>query len=459
MGYDPSIFKAYDIRGVYPTELDEDLANRLGRAVVAHLKASAVAVGWDVRESSPSLRDALVSGLTEQGVDAVLLGVCSTDSFYFAVAHWNFGAGVMVSASHNPAAYNGFKLVRANAEPLSGESGIPQLQALVEANRFTAAKRRGKIRTQPKVIAEFAAAVRQQVDLNHITSSHVVMDAGNGVGGLIAPHVFAGLPLTITPLCFTPDGRFPNHQANPLLPENRRDLEAAVRREHADLGIAWDADTDRCFFVDEQANFIPGDFVTALLAGETLDRTGGGAVVYDLRASRCVPDTIRQHGGTPVVSRVGHSFIKAKMRQLNAVFGGEVTGHYYYRFAGSYLDNGWIPALQLLALRSRSGKPLSALFADFKLRYHMSGELNFTVDHKDSVIAGLERRYGTSAQRIDHLDGLTIEGKDYWFNVRPSNTEPLLRLNIEADTAERLSLARQELSSFIHQFAKFIPKF
>lgn len=449
MPYHPSIFKAYDIRGVYPTELDEEVARRLGRAFVTLLKPKTVAVGWDVRTSSPTLRDALVSGLTEQGANVTLLDICSTDSFYFAVAHGKFAAGIMVSASHNPAQYNGFKMVSANAEPLSGDFGIPQLKALVETNRFTPAPRTGKVQTRPNVIAEFATAVRQQLDLSQITSTKVVMDTGNGVGGLIVPHVFAGLPLHITPLCFPPDGRFPNHQANPLLAENRRDLEAAVRRERADLGIAWDADTDRCFFVDEQANFIPGDFITALLAGETLDRTGGGAVVYDLRASRCVRDTILAHGGTPVICRVGHSYIKAKMREISAVFGGEVTGHYYYRFAGSYLDNGWIPALQMLMLRSRSGGRMSELFADLHSRYHMSGELNFTVADKAGALADLEQRYRSQAARVGHLDGLTIETKNFWFNVRPSNTEPLLRLNVEADNAERLAEVQQQLTELI----------
>ena len=450
MPYDPRIFKAYDIRGVYPTELDEDVAQRLGRAIAVWRHASGpVAVSWDVRTSSPALSDAVVQGLTAQGVDVVRLGVCSTDSFYFAVCRYGFGTGVMVSASHNPAQYNGFKLVAAHAAPIAETSGLRQLQAAVERNEFPAPPRRGKVTEQPGVISAFAAEVRAAVDLAAIKPLRVVMDAGNGVGGLVAPEVFAGLPLQITPLCFIPDGRFPNHQANPLLPQNRRDLEEAVRQQRADLGIAWDADTDRCFFVDERAEFIPGDFVTATLAAETLDRTGGGTVVYDLRASRCVPDTVTQHGGNAVVCRVGHSFIKAKMRELSAVFGGEVTGHYYYRFAGSYLDNGWIPALQMLTLLSRRGCRMSELFAELKSRYHISGELNFTVADKEKVLAGLERRYRADATRVDHLDGLTVATKDFWFNVRPSNTEPLLRLNIEAVTAERLAVVRDQLTELI----------
>lgn len=449
MPYHPSIFKAYDIRGVYPTELDEDLAVRLGRAVVRHLRVTTVAVGWDVRPSSPSLRDALVSGITAQGAAAVLLGVCSTDSFYFAVARYGYAAGVMVSASHNPAQYNGFKLVGEQAVPLSGDAGLTELKTLVAANQFSAAVVRGTVREQPNAIRDFAAAVRAMVDLSSITPLKVVMDAGNGVGGLIAPHVFAGLPLRITPLCFVPDGRFPNHQANPLLPENRRDLEAAVRQQQADLGIAWDADADRCFFVDETGTFVPGDFVTALLAADVLDRSRGGAVVYDLRASRCVPDTVRQHGGTPVVSRVGHSFIKAKMREHRAVFGGEVTGHYYYQFAGSFLDNGFLPALQVLATLSRRGGKMSELFADYHARYHISGERNYVVPDPDAALGRLEARYRATASRLDHLDGLSVELPAYWFNVRKSNTEPLLRLNLEAVSRDQLALALEELGATI----------
>ncbi|TSC75646.1 MAG: phosphomannomutase [Parcubacteria group bacterium Gr01-1014_31] len=453
MSYNPAIFKAYDIRGVYPTELDEDLAQRLGRALVTHLRVPTVAVGWDVRESGPKLRDALVSGITAQGADAILLGVCSTDSFYFAVTRYGFAAGVMVSASHNPAQYNGFKIVGARAAALSGDSGIPELKQLVAANHFPAVRQRGTVREQPGVIPGFAAAVRAMVKVADITPLKVVMDTGNGSGGLIAPSVFDGLPLRITPLCFAPDGRFPNHQANPLLPENRVHWEAAVREQHADLGIAWDADTDRVFFLDEQARFIPGDFVTALLAGETLDATGGGHVVYDLRASRCVPDTVRAHGGTPVVCRVGHSFIKAKMRELDGVFGGEITGHYYYRFSGAYLDNGWIPALQMITLRSRRGKPLSEMFSELAARYHISGEHNYTVADPDEILAKLEAHYGRGARRVDHLDGLTIERDDFWFNVRKSNTEPLLRLNLEATSAERLPGALAEVAEFIRRAA------
>ncbi len=445
MPYNPSIFKAYDIRGVYPTELDEDVAERLGRAVAGHFGVRTVAVGWDVRTSSPVLRQAVIAGLTAQGVDVVTLGVCSSDAFYFAVAQYRFPAGMMVTASHNPAEFNGFKIVRENAAPVSEASGLSELKTLVERDRFTASPHPGTVRDLPGVLDDFAAAVRAAVDWRQIKPLRVVMDAGNGVGGLIAPKVFAGLPLEIIPLCFTPDGRFPNHQANPLLPENRRDLEAAVREKQADLGIAWDADTDRCFFVDERAEFIPGDFVTARLAALTLLENGGGTVVYDLRASHCVPDTTRQHGGTPVVSRVGHAFIKAKMRELDAVFGGEVTGHYYYRFAGSYLDNGWIPALQMLLLRSRSGKTLRQLFAPLRERYHISGELNFRVADTGAVLAALEQRHGPTARRIGHLDGLTIEADGYWFNARPSNTEPLLRVNIEAQTAALLAKVRQEL--------------
>ncbi len=449
MGFSPSIFKAYDIRGVYPVDLDEDLAYRLGRAFVTYLGVREVAVAWDARISGPALRAALIRGITEQGADAVELGVCGTDSFYFAVCHFGLAGGVMVTASHNPAQYNGFKLVRANAEPLSGDRGIPQLKELVERNQFSVSARNGSVRQQSDVIDRFADAVRAEVDLTQIKPLKVVMDAGNGVGGLVAPKVFAGLPLTVTALCFEPDGRFPNHQANPILPENRRDLEAAVREQGADLGIAWDADTDRCFFVDEGVNFIPGDFVTAKLAAETLQRTGKGTVVYDLRASRCVPDTVRAHGGTPLMWRVGHAFMKAKMREVDGVFGGEVTGHYYYRFANSYLDNGWIPALQMLALRSREQRPLSAIFADLAARYHITGEINFTVRDPDGLLQRLEERYRGTARRIEHLDGLSVQAEGFWFNVRKSNTEPLVRLNLEADTPALLQQRRQELEALI----------
>ncbi|MDD5109940.1 MAG: phosphomannomutase/phosphoglucomutase [Patescibacteria group bacterium] len=454
MGYSPAIFKAYDIRGVYPTEVDEDVAYRLGRAIATFLKVRTVAVGWDVRQSSLSLRDAITRGLTDQGADVVHLGLVSSDSFYYAVSRYGFDAGVAVTASHNPAQYNGFKVVRANAAPVSGDTGIRDLQRLVKDNRFPKAKRTGTVREQSHVLDDFAAAVRAYCDIAAIKPFRVVMDTGNGMGGLIAPKIFAGLPLEIIPLCFEPDGSFPNHQANPLLPENRRHWEEEVRRQHADLGIAWDADTDRVFFLDEKVRFIPGDYVTALLAGATLDRCGGGAVVYDLRASHGVPDEVRKHGGTPHICRVGHSFIKELMRKLHAVFAGEVTGHYYYQFADSYLDNGWIPALQLLAMLSRSGGKMSELFAPLYARYHISGEHNFTVHDKAAMLQRLEEHYRPVTKRVDHLDGLTIEAKDFWFNVRPSNTEPLLRLNMEADSQSLLAKVQHELTELIEAGSK-----
>ena len=299
------------------------------------------------------------------------------------------------------------------------------------------------------MLDDFAAAVRAEVDLKSIKPFKIAMDTGNGAGGLIAPKVFKDLPIEIIPLCFEPDGRFPNHQANPLLPENRRHWEEAVRMHRADLGIAWDADTDRVFFLDEQVRFIPGDFVTALLAGATLDRYGAGAVVYDLRASHGVPDVIRQHGGTPHVCRVGHSFIKEMMHKLDGLFAGEVTGHYYYRFAGSYLDNGWIPPLQILSLLSHSGGKMSELFTDLYAKHHISGELNFKVSDKVAAMRQLEERYRPVSKRVDHLDGLTVEADDFWFNVRPSNTEPFLRLNVEAKNATRLAAVQQELTKLI----------
>jgi phosphomannomutase len=445
----PDIFKAYDIRGIYPTDIDEAGARAIGSAFAVYLGSREIAVGYDMRLSSPSLKAAFVEGVTEQGVDVIDYGMLSTDMMYFAVASANHSGGAQITASHNPKQYNGMKLVREGAFPLSGDAGISDVREMIEIGAIPPpAKRRGDV-TNRSVLDAYVEHVMSFIDPTVVKPFNVVLDAGSGTAALAAPRCFDRLACNTTKLCFEIDGNFPNHEANPLIEENRRDITEEVIRQKADIGIAWDGDADRCFFIDETGDFIAGDFVTALLAQAFLLKQPGATIIYDVRASWAVKDVITAHGGKALMNRVGHAFIKRRMRETNAVFGGEVTGHYYFR-DNYYCDNGLIPALMMLELMSKHGKSLHQLLAPLREKYFISGEINTKLAHVDHVGPTFERiakQYADGKQY--RLDGLSVEYADWHFNVRPSNTEPLLRLNLEAATPQMMAEKRDEVLALI----------
>ena len=446
---DPSIFKAYDVRGIYPQEINDDVARAIGRAFVAYLKAKRIAVGRDMRLSSPSLAAAFIDGATLQGADVVDYGMIPTDMLYFAVARDRHDGGVEITASHNPKQYNGVKMVRQEAFPLSGDEGISDIRDAIAADTLPSpASQRGVVSTK-NLLDAYVEHVMSFIDPGVIRPFNVVLDAGSGIGGLVAPKLFERLPCRTTRLCFEIDGRFPNHEANPLIEENRRDIVERVVAEKADVGIAWDGDADRCFFIDGTGEFISGDFITALLAEAFLLKSPGATIIYDLRASYAVKDIVARHGGTSLMNRVGHAFFKRRMRETNAIFGGEVTGHYYFR-DNFYADNGFIPALLILELMSKKGQSLHELLEPLRRQYFISGEINTMLPHMDVVPAKLNEiaaKYSDGHQY--ELDGLSVEYPDWHFNVRPSNTEPLLRLNLEAKTPEMMARKRDEVLGLI----------
>jgi phosphomannomutase len=449
MKLNPGIFKAYDIRGLYPGEIDEAIAKQIGRAFVTYLKAKHIGVSRDMRLSSPSLATALIEGAREQGADVVDYGMMATDMLYFASFTDKLQGGAQVTASHNPGEYNGVKMVREQAQPLSGDAGLGEIrdQILRDAVPPPAAQR-GSLSTR-NILPAYVDKVMSFIDPGIIRPFNVVADAGSGMAGLVAPKLFERLPCRVTALCFEIDGRFPNHQANPLLEENRRDITAEVMRQKADIGIAWDGDADRCFFLDGSGDFISGDFITALLAEAFLLKHPGATIIYDLRASHAVKDTVERLGGRAMMNRVGHAFIKQRMRAEDAVFAGEVTGHYYFRDF-YYADNGFIPALLILELMSKKGKSLRDLLQPYRERYFISGEINTklpSMDHVPKKLAAVESRY--SDARIAKMDGVSVDYPDWHFNVRASNTEPLLRLNLEARTPELMEKKRDEVLEVI----------
>ena len=445
----PEIFKAYDVRGIYPSDIHEDLARDIGRAFVAYLGARRIAVGRDMRVSSPTLAAAFIDGARAQGADVVDYGLIGTDMLYYAAARDGHDGGAQITASHNPKQYNGVKLVGRQAIPLSGDKGISDIRDLVIGRTIPAPSgARGRLSTAD-VLADYVRHVLSFIDADVLKPFHAVLDAGSGMAGLVAPPLFARLPCRTTRLCFEVDGTFPNHEANPLIDENRRDIVERVVAERADIGIAWDGDADRCFFIDGSGEFIAGDFITALLAEAFLLKHPGARIVYDVRASYAVKDVVARHGGTALMNRVGHAFFKTRMREDGAIFGGEVTGHYYFR-DNFYADNGFIPALLILELMSKKGQALRDLLAPLRERYFISGEINTKVGGMKVVedkIEGLARRYADA--RTYRMDGISVEYPDWHFNVRPSNTEPLLRLNLEGLTPEIMAARRDEVLAFI----------
>lgn len=449
MSIHPSIFKAYDVRGLYPSEINEEAARLIGRGFVSYLEATRIAVSRDMRLSSPSVAAAFIDGARAQGADVVDYGMMGTDMMYFAVARDGHDGGAQITASHNPQEYNGIKLVRREAFPLSGEAGIGDIRDMIASGQLPAeAATRGSLTTMD-VMDDYVAHVMSFVDPSIIKPFKVVLDAGNGMAGMVAPRLFEQLPCRVTTLCFEVDGTFPNHEANPLIEENRRDIVARVITDKADIGIAWDGDADRCFFIDGSGEFIAGDFVTALLAEAFLLRHPGATVVYDVRASYAVKDIVAKYGGTALMNRVGHAFFKRRMREEGAIFGGEVTGHYYFR-DNFFADNGFIPALLILELMSRKGQALRELLAPLREKYFISGEINTRVSDMTTVqakIDGLAAKY--TAGKVYSLDGVSAEFEDWHFNVRASNTEPMLRLNLEATTEREMEERRDEVLAFI----------
>ncbi len=444
---DPKVFKAYDVRGIHPTELDEDGARAIGRAFVEHFEPQRIAVGRDMRVSSPSMAAAVMEGAASAGADVLDLGLVGTELVYFAVGELSLDGGVMVTASHNPKEYTGLKIVRSGALPVGGESGLLEIRdRAAQAPATTSSP--GTIEPYD-IWPAYVERVLSFVDVEVIRPLTVVIDAANGTAGVMLPPILERLPIDARPFFFEPDGTFPNHEPNPLLPENREFIVAKTLDEGADLGVAFDGDADRCFFVDDTGDFVPGDFITALLAESILEREPGAKIIYDVRASWAVPDTIERVGGVPLINRVGHAYIKHRMRKEGAVFGGEVSGHYYFRDF-TQADSGVVPFLLMLELISKRGRKLSELLAPYRERYFLTGELNTPVADVESKLRELEERFGPEGQ-ISHLDGLSVEAADWHFNVRPSNTEPLLRLNLEALSEELMEHKRDEVLSVIRE--------
>ncbi len=444
---DPKVFKAYDVRGIHPTELDEDGAYAIGRAYVEVFGPRRIAVGRDMRVSAPSMAAALIRGVTEAGADVLDLGLVGTEMVYFAVGELELDGGVAVTASHNPKEYTGMKIVRRGALPVGGDSGLLEIRDRAMALEDTSEGQSLGHVQEHDVWPAYVERVLSFVDMPAIKPLRVVIDAANGMAGVMLPPVLERLPIEAIRCYFEPDGTFPNHEPNPLLPENRAFIVEQTTTEGADFGVAFDGDADRCFFVDDEGEFVPGDFVTALLAESVLAKSPGGKIIYDLRASWAVPETVEEAGGTPLINRVGHAYIKHRMREEEAVFGGEVSGHYYFS-EFSQADSGVVPFLLMLELVSRRGQKLSEILRPYRERYFITGELNTPVPDVALKLEELKERFGRQGE-VSHLDGISVDADDWHFNVRPSNTEPLLRLNLEARSKELMEQKRDEVLDVI----------
>jgi len=449
-----AIFKAYDIRGVVPGEIDEEIAERVGRAMVIHTHATSVLVGRDMRTSSPALAGAVIRGVRAQGAEAIDIGLCSTPMFNFAVASTfgqvtgpdaRVGAGVMVSASHNPAKYNGFKLDYGDVLPVSAVTGMREIQQLVEHGQFPNSAR-GGVRTT-SVLDAYLARVTSIVNPETLPPFRMVVDCGNGMGGHTMPHLAPLIPGEVVRMFWELDGTFPNHEPNPIKPENVRDLITAVRDAKAHVGFAYDGDADRLGVVDERGELVRGDLLTVLLAREILRQHPGATILYDLRASRIVAEEVRRAGGVPQPTRVGHALIKKHFREAGAAFAGELSSHFYFKdFYG--VECTELAMLMVLKVMGAVRKPISELMRPLQ-RYHHSGEINFEVEEKDAVLQHLEERFTKQAKSVSRLDGLSFDMGPWWFNVRPSNTEPLLRLVVETPTQKETESRVAELAAAI----------
>lgn len=454
MSIDQSVFKAYDVRGTYPDQMNEQLAYSIGRALTAFLADESgkpagelsIAVGRDMRLSAPDMAAAYIQGITDGGADVLDIGQVGTEVLYWIVNHRQLDGGLMCTASHNPKAYTGAKIVRAKALPLSGDSGISEIRDLVLAGDQPAVAAPGVVATE-NVFAEFQLHALGFINPEAIKPIKVVADGGNGMAGPMVGPVLGELPVVdLKTHYWTPDGNFPDHEPNPLLPENREFIIEQVKSEGAELGIAWDGDADRCFFIDERGRFVDGDFLTAMLAESLLKKYPGETILYDVRASRAVADTVLAAGGRPVINRVGHAFFKARMHENGAIFGGEVSGHYYFRDFGC-IDSGTLPALLILELLSERGVTMGQLLDQYREKYFITGEINSTVDDAQAVMDAIEEKYGDGD--VSKLDGINVDFEDWHFNVRASNTEPLLRLNLEAFDQATMESRRDELLALI----------
>ena len=444
---DPAVFKAYDVRGIYPDELDEEGAYAIGRAYVAQFEPQRIAVGRDMRLSSPQMAEAVIRGAADEGAEVLDLGLVGTEMVYFAVGELGLEGGIMVTASHNPKDYTGMKIVRRGALPVGGESGLLDVRDRASSLSAPTSGGRGE-RSTYDIWPAYVDRVMSFIDVSAVRPLKVVIDAANGMAGVMLPPVLERLPsVSVVPCYFEPDGSFPSHEPNPLLPENREFVVRKTLEEEADLGVAFDGDADRCFFVDDSGQFVPGDFATALLADAVLEKEPGASIIYDVRASWAVPETIEAAGGVALINRVGHAYIKHRMRRDDAAFGGEVSGHYYFR-GFSQADSGVVPFLLMLELVSKKGRKLSEVLAPFRSRYFITGELNTPVRDVALKLQELKERYATEG-RISHLDGISVDADDWHFNVRPSNTEPLLRLNLEARSQELMERKRDEVLELI----------
>lgn len=430
---DPAVFKSYDIRGTVPDQLNADVARLIGRGFAAEIEKQNIVVGRDMRTHSEELADALIEGLLESGCSVTDIGMVSTDALYFAVGHLGADGGVMVTASHNPPEYNGFKMCRENAEPLSGSDGLDRIQDSIELDDFLLERGRGSVEKK-NILDVFVDHALTFVDVEKIKPFKVVIDAGNGMGGVVLPRVFDRIPATYVPLFFEPDGTFPNHLANPIDPNNLKALKKAVKSEKADFGVAFDGDADRMFLMDENGEQLGGDMAMLLVIKSMLKKNPGATILYNLICSNAVPELIEREGGNAIRTPVGHAIIKPMMKKENALFGGEHSGHFYFR-DNWYADSGLIAMLIAMESLSEAEKPVSELIDELD-PYFRSGETNVKVRNIPKTLDKIVAEY--SSQRPDYTDGVTVNFDDWWFNARPSNTEPLLRLNVEAKTAELL---------------------
>lgn len=440
---DPGIFKAYDVRGVYREQIDEDVSYRIGKAFVGFLGEDSIVIGRDMRLSSPDLSRAFISGATDQGADVTDIGLCSSDMLYFASGVLDL-PGAMFTASHNPKEYNGLKLCRRKAGPISADTGIAEIRDLVLRGAFTDPARKGAVE-EVDMLPRYVDHVLGFIDVSDLRPLKVVVDAGNGMAGMVLPALFERLPCELVPHCFELDGSFPHHQPDPINPDNIRLLSQWVLEAGGDLGMAFDGDADRVFLVDDAGEPVSGSLTTAMVAKRILQTHPGENIIYNCINSWVVPEVIREYGGTPIRERVGHSFIKQTMAETGAVFGGEHSGHYYFR--DNYrADSGLIAAMFILEIVSLESKTLSQILKPFK-RYYASGEINSRVEDIPSKLDEIARAYGGG--KVDRLDGISVEYEDWWFNVRPSNTEPLIRLNLEAKTGELMEAKRDEVLAVI----------
>ena len=441
----PSIFKAYDIRGIYPKELNDDIIYLIGRAFVQYLKPRTVVIGRDMRLSSDALFKSLSTGITETGADVIDIGLCTSDALYFTVGKFGYDSGAMITASHNPPEYNGIKMCKQEAVPLSGKEGIEQIREIIAKGDFPAPGKKGVVKKQD-IQTDYIQHLLSFIEPQEIKPFKIVADAGNGIAGKVLPDFFSHLPCKLIPMFFELDGSFPNHVPNPMIPENMVPLRKRILEENADFGVAFDGDADRMFLVDEKGVTLGGDIVAALVAKSLLKKEKGSTILYNVPCSKTVREVILQNGGIPIRTPVGHALIKPLMKKYNAIFGGEHSGHFYFR-QNYFADSGMIALSVCLELLSEEDKPLSQLVNSID-HYFRTGEINSRVDDVPKKLEIIESQYKNA--KIDQLDGITIEYPEWWFNVRPSNTEPLLRLNLEANTKELLEKKKSEVLNLIH---------